>query len=217
MTHSPLQREEEEIRELLVAYALDIATVEERSEAEALLTVPRWAKEMVQIEEDFHMLALEPALLEPPPQLRERILQTTQVESRFADFTQTLCRLIDKTTAQVHELLARIDAPLEWEPGPSANSKILHFLGGPRVADSLVGFVWVEAGTEFPHHTHLGKEQVYVIQGSIEDDNGTIYKRGDLAEAQDGTSHSFRALEGPDLVYLVVLEKGVDFGFPFEV
>jgi anti-sigma factor ChrR (cupin superfamily) len=69
--------------------------------------------------------------------------------------------------------------------------------------------VRVPAGATFPLHRHIGEERVLVLQGGFEDQDGRVYRRGDEAWKPAGSEHSFVALPGPDLIYLVVLFGGV--------
>lgn len=166
-------------------------------------------------------LALPP---EPPPaELRARVLQTVAAppsQGRFAVFVDEIARLCDVAADKARALLDLIDIPGSWEPGPNAGSKLVHLDRGPALAaDTLVGFVRVEAGVEFPLHRHLGEEVVFILQGALRDSDGSISRRGDLVAKPAGSEHSFTAIGDVPLIYLVVLQKGVEFpGLPgFEV
>ncbi|HKA88887.1 MAG TPA: cupin domain-containing protein [Haliangiales bacterium] len=151
-------------------------------------------------------LALPPET--PPPELRARVLAALPRAARFDAFVERIARMIDLGADAVRGLLGRIDGA-GWEPGPPP-ARLLHLPYGPALAGVDVGFVHLPAGAAFPRHRHLGEERVLVLQGAYLDSDGTVVRRGDTAHMAAGSAHAFVALPGPDLVYLVVLEKGVD-------
>lgn len=146
----------------------------------------------------------------PTADLRARLLATAaRPEHRWAPFTARLARLIDVAHDRARELLAAIVRPDPWQrllPGVD----LLHLQGGPAVAGADVGFVRVAAGGAFPEHRHLGPERVLILQGGYVDDQGQTARAGDLVELPAGSSHSFVALPGDDLIYAVVV-GGVEF------
>ena len=44
-------------------------------------------------------------------------------------------------------------------------------------------------GSSSEAHEHLGDEEFFVIEGSLRDNDGTIYRTGDLVLLKDGTQH----------------------------
>ena len=44
-------------------------------------------------------------------------------------------------------------------------------------------------GSSSEAHEHHGDEEFFVIEGSLRDNDGTIYKTGDLVLLKDGTQH----------------------------
>lgn len=203
---------------LLTGFALGLLEGQELAQAQELVrTNPEAAAELARMQDDFHMLAFDAAPLPAPPGGLERLLEATKGVSRFDDFVQTVADLIGDVAARAKTLLDSLDDPASWVPGPAPGTALVHFEGGPRLEAALVGFVSVEPGTLFPEHTHLGEEIVMVLQGAFRDSDGTVVGPGDVRRMSDGTRHDFVALEGPTLIYLVVLERGVEFDFPFEI
>lgn len=198
--------------ELFALHALDLLDAEDAAEAAALLDDPAHREAVAEFAFAATALGLclEPAAT--PPALRARLLAATATENRFASFASQLASLIDYGEEAAEALLRKIDDAASWVVGPSPGSHLVHFDPGPKLAGALAGFVKIEAGAPFPEHEHVGYEQVLIFQGAYRDSDGTVYRRGDLIENDDGTSHSFVALPGPDLIYLVVLGKGVKIG-----
>tara|TARA_B100000768_G_C11257247_1_gene366992 strand:+ start:766 stop:1125 length:360 start_codon:yes stop_codon:yes gene_type:complete len=44
-------------------------------------------------------------------------------------------------------------------------------------------------GSSSEAHEHHGDEEFFVIEGSLRDNDGTIYRKGDLVLLKDGTQH----------------------------
>jgi putative transcriptional regulator len=152
----------------------------------------------------------------PAAELRARVLADATAHGRFEAFAARVAALLGQPLELARALLDRIDVAASWEAGPAEGTALLHLPPGPELAaDTLCGFVRVDPGVTFPLHRHRGDERVLVLQGGLRDRDGTMLRRGEEASAAGGTEHDFVALPGPPLVYLVVLEKGVDFpGLP---
>ncbi len=197
------------VDDLLPEYAAGTLAEELAATVEAHLPgCNRCARELAVIDDIYASLplALEPET--PPPWLRERILTAVAKTSRFEALVGRVAGMLDVARERARELLALIDEPASWVPGPAV-ARLIHLSAGPRVADANCGFVWQPAGAGFPQHRHIGEEQVLVLQGGFEDDDGRVYRRGDEAVKAGGSEHHFTALPGTDLVYLVVLYGGL--------
>lgn len=62
-------------------------------------------------------------------------------------------------------------------------------------------FIQLKAGQTVPKHGHEGLELTLVLQGMFEDEFG-VYRRGDLAVADDGVEHRPRVPRGIDCICL---------------
>jgi putative transcriptional regulator len=196
--------------DLLAALASGALAAEERAQVDAhLAACARCRAELGRLADAAGLLAvaLEPA--PSPPGARERLLAAA-ASGRFEAFAARVAAMLDVAVAEARRLLDAIDTPAPWSAGPTAAIELYHLAPGPALAGALAGFVRVRAGERFPYHRHLGPEQVLVLQGGLRDDDGSVLRRGDVASAAEGTGHSFVALPGPDLVYLVVLQGGVE-------
>lgn len=146
----------------------------------------------------------------PSPGLEAQIMADLEPAARFERFRKRVADLIDVTVERAGELLGQIDQPGHWVPGPAEGVELFHIDGGPRVEDAIVGFIRIEAGGVFPHHKHLGTEKVFVLQGGFRDSSGPAYSTGDLVVEPPGTEHDFEVCDGPELIYLVVVETGLE-------
>jgi putative transcriptional regulator len=211
------------VDDLLPEYALGTLAVAERDDVDRHVHgCPTCAAELRATNETWASVALAIKPASPPSSLRARVLESIAggaSNGRFAQFVDQVKKMIDASRETVCKLLDSIDELTSWEAGPSESSKLMHLPAGPALAGHLVGFVRVEPGTEFPLHKHLGEETVLILQGALEDSDGSISRRGDVVHKEAGTEHSFRAIGKLPLIYLVVLDKGVEFpGLPgFEV
>ena len=148
----------------------------------------------------------------PAPALKDRLMKSIAAESRFARFTAAVARIIDVAHDQAEKLVNAIDDATRWESGLLPGTSLYHIDGGPAVAGAIVGFTRMEAGAVFPEHKHVGEETVLVIQGGFIDSSGAVHRAGDEVHMAAGTTHSFTAAPGPDLVYLGVVLEGFDIG-----
>jgi hypothetical protein len=150
----------------------------------------------------------------PPPALRERLLQSIAGPGRFARFAAQLASLIDVTIEHARELLDRVFDPSGWEPLPIPGATTLWVDGGPAAAACIRGFLRIPAGNAFPHHTHVGDEQVLVLDGCMVDGvSGREFRPGDISTMAAGTSHDYHALAGTtDLLIFAVVREGIDVG-----
>lgn len=144
----------------------------------------------------------------PPARLKARILRSME-KPRYA-FLDRVAWLLDLTVERARAVLDSLDDLSLWEPG-GEGCLLRHLDAGPSLANAVVGLVHVKAGIRFPRHVHVGEETVLILEGGIEDDSGRVFLPGDLAPMPAGSEHEFKALPGDDLLYLAVVQEGVDF------
>lgn len=157
----------------------------------------------------FASLATLAPSVSPPRFLRAQILEAA-VRPRYA-YLHRAAAVLDLAVEQVRALLDSIDDPSGWMSTPGEGIFIRDIVGGPAVANAVVGFIRVPAGGHFPHHRHEGREDVLVLQGGIRDASGTIYRAGDLATMDAGSGHDFDALPGDELLFLAIVRVALDF------
>lgn len=149
----------------------------------------------------------------PLASIRDALLAEARTEGRFDRFAARVAELLDLDERQASALLDGIGCVESWTDGPAPGVDVFHVQGGPKVANAITGFVRMAGGVVFPEHRHLGDELVLVIQGSFEDGvTGRVHRAGESVPMPAGTAHDFRARPGPALVYLVVLEDGLQIG-----
>lgn len=176
------------------------------------LPAPELTRDDVDLLTDALLAELDP--IAPPPALRERLFESISGQGRFARFADQLASLIDVTLERAQKLLDRVLDPSGWETLPIPGATTLWVDGGPAVAACIRGFVRIPAGNAFPHHTHVGDEQVLVLDGCMVDGtSGREFRPGEISTMAAGTSHDYHALAGTtDLLIFAVVREGIDVG-----
>ncbi len=150
-----------------------------------------------------------PAAAAPDAALRAALLGAARLEGRFARFAEMTARLLDVDEERARATLERIDDPSAWYTSALDFMDLVDLTGGPKVAQAITGFARIQPGAVFPEHEHHGEENIFVIQGSMEDSEGRVFRAGELATMPEGSSHHFSVRAGPDLVYLLVVQNGI--------
>jgi len=157
--------------------------------------------------------ALEVDGLPPSEAARARLLAGLDDAGRFERFVPAVAAMADVPEATARAWLDDVwGARPRWEmAAPSARAWWVE--GGPRTRGALRGFVHVAAGEPFPHHKHLGREHVLVLQGGATVSTGERLRAGDRLTSEAGVEHDFLATaRGPDLLVFTVIYQGLDFG-----
>lgn len=146
----------------------------------------------------------------PSTALKDRLMKSAaSVTSaqRYASFVDRIAALTDLARDKATELLDALDDAARWVGG-GTETALFHVDGGPRVANAIVGFVRMREGARFIEHEHVGDEVMLILQGGLVM-NGVTYRAGDEVPSKGGTSHTFVAAPGPDLMYLGIIEGGM--------
>ena len=198
----------------LIEYALGVLPADQAEQiARKLATDPAMRAELQSIEDTLNGITdNQTPLPKPPKALRDRILNTIRNETRYDGFVDRLCEMYQLGVEQINDILSKINdiGGESWEKMPFAGVQLLHFEGGPRVANADCGLVYLAPGTTFPTHRHGGDEWSLVLQGEVEDNGEKIYYPGDLVHLAAGSAHHFRALGDKPLILAVVLFDGFE-------
>lgn len=202
------------IRDLLPAYALGALDDHEAELVVRAAAADRaLAAELDLLIEAGGELGLLAAPVAPAAAVRARLLESTRGSERFARFVDRFAELFDVAADRARELLGLIDQPAAWRRGPSANSWLVHFAGGPRLATADTGFVKLVRGERFAWHRHRGDEHCLVLQGTAQDSRSGTLQVGDEGVLPAGSEHDVVAGGDTDLIFAVWV-FGVDFDVP---
>ncbi len=81
-----------------------------------------------------------------------------------------------------------------WKPGDLPGTEILTLYESPDHAERIFLFR-APPGCEAPAHDHPGGEEVFILEGSLEDEHG-IYRKGDWVRSPAGSRHTPHTREG---------------------
>jgi quercetin dioxygenase-like cupin family protein len=151
----------------------------------------------------------------PPSGLLDVLLKATETTSRFERFVARVGQLCDLPLQGADALVRSIDDAAKWITGPAGGVELFHIDAGPKLAGAVCGFVRIAPGSTFPAHAHAGDEVMLVLAGGLViesgHEKGRTVRAGDELATKSGEEHLLRALPGPDLLYLVVVDKGIVF------
>jgi len=114
-------------------------------------------------------LSMSAAPLQPPPELRRRLLDRIQPRGKTPE-------------ASEHMTIVRgSDAPWVKMPFPGVEIR-------PLIGEKTL-MVRMQPGAVFPQHDHPHAEQCYVLEGSITDSDGVTLHAGDFVVMSGGIQH----------------------------
>lgn len=145
---------------------------------------------------------------EPASGVRQALL-TALAGPWWAPFVRRSAALLDLGANETSALMAAMDDADRWLAGPGEGIELFHIDAGPAVAGAITGFVRLGPGAVFPHHRHVGFEDVLVLAGSFVHEGGEVFA-GMEAPMPPSSSHETRAGVG-GCVYLTVSRDGIAF------
>lgn len=197
------------IRDLLPEYVLGgLDEASARRVEAALADAPALRRELDAITEDLAGLALELTPVRPDPDLRARLLASA-AQDRLLPFADELARFCDLALEKMKAVLRLVDDAAAWEPGPMPGIRLIHFEHGPACLGADTGLVEMPAGFAFPRHSHQGREVNYVLEGTLVDEDGTVYGPGTFVDKDVQDVHGFRVGDERPLV-MVVIHNGFE-------
>ncbi|MBL8919341.1 MAG: cupin domain-containing protein [Myxococcaceae bacterium] len=199
----------DEMAGLLAEYALGTLSDEERARVEAALSQsPALAAQLQDLEASMTVVTMS---LRPPEEPWKKVCGTLEGGKRFAHLVPALASHFDIPEERAVELVNAFDEPARWGEGPAPGLSLMPVEAGPRWAGFLTVVVRLEPGAQLPMHTHAAREQVLVLEGGYRDDqSGREFWRGEVDVREQGTSHSFTAVEGPACICASVVKLAED-------
>ena len=86
-------------------------------------------------------------------------------------------------------------AAAHWQPGTAPGHAVLPLYQGGDDYPESIRLVRFDPGFEAPDHTHPGGEEIYVVEGTLEDEDGR-YAAGDWLRLPPGSRHRPRSPDG---------------------
>lgn len=194
---------------LLAEYLLGTLSAEERAQVEAALArTPSLAAKLHDLEASMTLLTMG---LKPPEAPWKKVSASLEGGKRFAHLVPALAAHFDISEEKARALVASFDEPASWGEGPGPGLSLMPVEAGPKWDGFMTLMLRLEPGAQLPLHTHGSREQVLVLEGGYRDDqSGREFWRGETDVRDEGTSHSFTAVEGPACLCASVVKLAED-------
>jgi putative transcriptional regulator len=131
----------------------------------------------------------------------------------YAPFVRRVAELCEINADAARELLVAVNDAGRWIAGMGDGVEAFHIDAGPSLSDAVVGFIRLAPGAVFPEHTHVGAEDVLVLEGAfvlVEGGRVVTVAAGEEAPMAAGARHEARATDAGCL-YLGVVRGGLEF------
>lgn len=152
------------------------------------------------------LAAQEPAT--PPPGLWGRLAERLNAE---ADRPRRNALLETPLPPVVVGDLPAIDT-LAWSTLPGSPVELVRLWQEPEQQLELY-LLRCPPGARFPHHQHLGKEDLLILRGGFEDELGRL-SAGEMRTYPPGSAHAPLIDESDVCWAIAAIETGVEFGAP---
>ena len=201
-----MTREQEELLNVLFSESLAHQT----NNLEKILG---WNNESRQTMDILDKLTKAIPPMQPNAEVKQKLMSTISHDSNLQGFANRLSQLFDITENQIAKILEKTKhAPgFPWCPMDGSRIFLLDIAGGPRVSAADCGLVYMEPGTQFPLHRHLGDELALILAGEIQEHAGDIKYAGDQIFRPQDSEHSFSVISREPAIIAIVLYKGYQF------
>lgn len=199
----------DELDGVLVEYVLGTLPPAERADVEAALA--RSPTLVAQLKALEASMALVTMTGRPPEGPWKKVAAALDGAGRFSHLVPRLAEHFDVSDAEARALVESFDDSNAWGPGPGPGLELLPVVAGPKWEGYLTVVLRLAPGAQLPMHTHAAREQVLVLEGGYRDDqSGREYWRGEVDVRDEGTSHSFTAVDGPPCLCASVVKLAED-------
>tara|TARA_R110002096_G_scaffold42143_4_gene113673 strand:- start:101761 stop:102411 length:651 start_codon:yes stop_codon:yes gene_type:complete len=164
------------------------------------------------INDEFAEVVVPAADIAPKASLRQRLLEDVSGIVPYARYLDDMAEMLLGSRGLLEGELRGLPHPKTWAEGPVDHCRLFPCEAGTTLRNVIRTLVLMESGSTFPDHEHLGDEHILVLQGSLLDEDGQLYRPGDKIHMAEGTHHSFKVPEGLDLIYFNVLHRGLQIG-----
>ena len=200
----------------LFDYALGNIKASDDLEFQQWLQRDEVQRKLTKIKEDILIFGNNVDPVKPSASLKSKLFQSIDqleelspakkyMKQLSSFFTLPLNRIID-----ILNELNDFNTP-QWETTLIEGAHVLHFDGGGEFAEAHCGLIHLRASTAVGQHKHLGDEYMFILEGSVQTDDGKTYTAGDIVKGPSGTIHSLVAGSEGDCVFAVIAMHGVEF------
>jgi hypothetical protein len=202
----------EHVLDDLHEYALSILEAERYQTVKAHLRECRPCTKALGILNDALSDAVAPEQVTPATALRSRLLADISKIAPYSLYHDEMAKILLGSKDALQEELTAMPHPRSWVDGPIPRCRLFPCVAAAAPRDAIRTLVLMESGSHFPKHEHLGDETVLVLQGSLLHSDGKVSRPGEILHMAKGTSHAFDVPEGLDLIYLAVVDRGIQIG-----
>ena len=174
---------------------------------------PPLDKQSQQIIEVFDNLTKATQPMQPDANVKRNLMKTISGEFTLQGFVNRLSLFFDLSKEEILKILEKAHtAPQNpWYQMGGGGIYLMDIVGGQRVAEADCGLVYMEPGTQFPMHRHLGDEMALILAGEIREHTGEIKQAGDQILRSLNSEHSFSITSRDPAIIAIVLFKGYEF------
>jgi quercetin dioxygenase-like cupin family protein len=152
---------------------------------------------------------LDPASI-PAGSLERLLIEVAEPPLRYAPFFERLAALWDLPEGDVRGLLEGSRDKKNWRKAPLPGLELITVHGGPGIQGTEAYLARFAPGMTFPAHGHFGHEDVLLLEGSYTDDQGKVFRSGDVHTMEAGGEHSFTIAPDEPCVAAAV-HRGIRF------
>ena len=164
------------------------------------------------INDEFAEVVVPTSTVAPSASLRSRLLKDVGGIVPYARYLDDMAEMLVGSRALLEGELRGLPHPKTWVDGPVKHCRLFPCDAGSSLDDVIRSLVLMESGSTFPDHEHLGDEYILVLQGSLLNEDGKLYRPGDKLHMAEGTNHSFEVPDGLDLIYFNIVHHGLQIG-----
>ncbi len=196
----------------LQEYALNILEAERKQVVAHHLRECRRCTKALGMLSDVISDAVAPESISPPSDIRSRLLEDVSKLAPYSLYHDAMAKILLGSTEALEKEMKAMPHPRSWVDGPIPRCRLYPCAANAAPRDAIRTLVLMESGSHFPDHEHLGDETVLILQGSMLKEDGQVSRPGDVLHMAKGTTHAFDVPEGLDLIYLAVVERGLQIG-----
>lgn len=144
--------------------------------------------------------------------VKDRLMLSVQDVSPMLEYAGEVALLLGIELHKAQNLLRGLLNDSNWESTGIQGVSRSEALGSSAVKDYLKGFVKIQPGHEFPHHTHNGEEVALILSGRcVELPANNMLEAGTLVFVSPDIEHSARVPEEDEepVIYLALAEQGI--------
>ncbi|MEM7253095.1 MAG: cupin domain-containing protein [Pseudomonadota bacterium] len=160
----------------------------------------------------------EGAVVTPSAGLRDAVLGTLDAANPLGGFVERLASHFEISRADAQLLLDQVRPDGVGEPVAAPWRQLpyrgTYFLAVPNASagdDEFCALVYMQPGTQIPHHRHHGREHMLILDGWARENGERVVGPGDEVISDSESAHKFSLQTDRRCVFAVRLKGAVSF------